>query len=91
MGGALQADLMALDILVPLLEAVANDRLDRKTMAALWRTRRTHPPYLRRLLARLDADHRTTLSRMLCRNVTERMHAPKFQRRLAQLEARAEG
>ena len=41
-----------------------------------------------RLLARLDADGRTELARLLCQNVVGRMHAPRFRRRLAQIEAR---
>ncbi|SDY00280.1 phosphoadenosine phosphosulfate reductase [Citreimonas salinaria] len=91
MGGALQSDLAALDLIAPLLEAVAEDRLDTATMARLWRARRDHPPYLRRLLARLDSDGRDGLTRLLCRNVTQRMHAPRFQRRLAQLDDAGDG
>ena len=87
MGSALQADLAALDLIAPLLEAVADDRLDTAAMAGLWRARRDHLPYLRRLLARLESERRDGLLRLLCSNVTTRMHAPKFQRRLAQLDA----
>lgn len=90
MGGALQAELAALDLMGPLLEAVADDRLDTATMARLWRARRDHLPYLRRLLARLDADGRTGLTQMLCGQVTARMHAPRFQRRLAQIDGDGE-
>ncbi|MBS0122882.1 phosphoadenosine phosphosulfate reductase [Thetidibacter halocola] len=87
MGGALQAEFMALDLLPAMLKAVAEDRLDRQGFATILRARRDHPPYLRRLLAQLDADGRTHLATMLCRNVVSRMHAPRFRRRLAQLEA----
>lgn len=87
MGGALQADLRALDLLPGLLGAAAGEGLDSPGLAALMRARRDHPPYLRRLLARLDHDGRSGLARRLCRNVTARMQAPRFRRRLAQLEA----
>ena len=87
MGGALQSDLMALDLLPSLLRAVAEDRLDTAAFAAMMRARRDHAPYLRKLLARLDADDRKELARMLCRNVVGRMNAPRFRRRLAQIEA----
>ncbi|ETA51537.1 hypothetical protein [Ponticoccus alexandrii] len=87
MGTALQADLRALDLLPSLLTAVAEDRLTTETFARVLRARRDHPPYLRRLLARLDAEGRKGLARRLCRNVVARMEAPRFRRRLAQLEA----
>ncbi|KUF11427.1 hypothetical protein [Pseudoponticoccus marisrubri] len=90
MGGALQSELRALDILPLLLESVAEDKLDTARFAELLRARRDHPPYLRKLLSRLDADERDGLSRLLCRNVVGRMHAPRFRRRLQQLEAQAE-
>ncbi|WGW03067.1 phosphoadenosine phosphosulfate reductase [Tropicibacter oceani] len=87
MGGALQSDLMALDLLPSIVQAVAEDRLDTRSFAQMMRARRDHPPYLRKLLARLDADDRKELARMLCSNVVSRMHAPRFRRRLAELEA----
>lgn len=87
MGGSLQTDLRALDLLTALLTAAAERRLDAVSFARMLRARRDHPPYLRRLLARLDAENRDGLSLMLCQNVVARMHAPRFRRRLAQLEA----
>lgn len=86
MGGALQSDMMALDLLPSLLTAVAEDRLDTGTFAKMLRLRRDHPPYLRRLLARVDAEEREGLARMLCQNVVARMNAPRFRRRLSMLE-----
>ncbi|KHQ53683.1 phosphoadenosine phosphosulfate reductase [Mameliella alba] len=87
MGGALQADFRALDLLPGLLSAAAEDRLSPALFASMLRARRDHPPYLRRLLHRLDADGRTELTRILCENVVARMHAPRFRRRLAQIES----
>ncbi|MFW2543577.1 phosphoadenosine phosphosulfate reductase [Primorskyibacter sp. 2E107] len=86
MGGALQSDLIALDLLRPLLEAVATGTLDTARFAAMMRARRDYPPYLRKLLSKLDAEERPALARMLCANVVGRMHAPRFRRRLAQLD-----
>ena len=86
-GGALQTDLRLMDILPKLLLEVADGTLDAARFAAHMRARRDHPPYLRKLLARTDASQRDKLSLMLCRHVTARMNAPRFRRRLAQLEA----
>lgn len=85
MGATLQSDLRALDVITPLLEAAADGTIGTSLVSRLMRARRTYPPYLRRLLARLDADDRHALAEMLCINVTSRMHAPRFARRLAQL------
>lgn len=87
MGTTLQAELRTLDLLPSLLSAVAEDSLTTQAFAQILRARRDHPPYLRRLLARLDADGRPALARMLCQNVVGRMQAPRFRRRLSQLEA----
>jgi hypothetical protein len=90
MGGALQSDLMMLDILPSILAGVAEDALEPVQFAQLLRARREHPPYLRKLLARLDNQDRPQLAHMLCKNVVSRMNAPRFRRRLSQLEAQAE-
>lgn len=87
MGGALQADFRALDLLPGLLTSAAEGRLNTALFAAMMRARRDHPPYLRRLLTKLESEGRTELSRQLCQNVVSRMHAPRFRRRLAELEA----
>jgi hypothetical protein len=82
MGDALQTDLLEMEQLVPLLLAIADERLDDLTFANMMRARRMHPPYLRNLLNALDADGREVLALALARNVTARMHAPRFARRL---------
>lgn len=82
MGSALQGDLLDLDLIVPLLAAAADDRLDRLSFAQMLRARRDHAPYLRKLLARLESDGRLTLAEALCENVTRRLDAPRFRRRL---------
>ncbi len=87
MGDAIQTDLLEMDILESLLLAVRDDQLDVLFFAKCLRTRRTHPPYLRNLLAVLDSQNRPALVKVLARNVASRMHAPRFARRLAQFEA----
>ncbi|KIN72942.1 hypothetical protein [Sulfitobacter guttiformis] len=83
MGDAIQTDLLEMEQLAPLLFAIANGKLDELTFARMMRARRMHPPYLRNLLAALDADGREEFALALARNVTARMHAPRFARRLA--------
>ena len=87
MGDAIQSDLMGMKILRPLLEQAADGTLDDASFAKAYRARRTYPGYLRRVMAALDAGERTDLTYMMARNVTGRMKAPRFQRRVAEIEA----
>jgi hypothetical protein len=85
MGASLQTELLQMGILVPVIDAASHGRLTAARFGALARARRNHPAYLRRLLARAEDRGEDDLIRMLCRNVTRRMTAPRFQRRLEQL------
>lgn len=91
MGEALQTHLLYMKRLFPILQAVAEDRLTPRFFAGLYRARRNHLPYLRRLLSRLELKERPDLIRLLCRNVTARFQAPRFQRRLRQLDEELDG
>lgn len=82
MGDALERDLLAMNLLAPLLRKAANGTLDQLTFAKLYRARRTHPPYLRRLMANLDAEGHDHLVQILARNVSHRLKLPRFERRL---------
>ncbi len=89
MGDAIQTDLLEMDQLPVLLNAIVDGTLDDRAFARMMRARRMHPPYLRNLLAALDSDGRDRLTLALARNVTTRMHAPRFTRRMNELEAKA--
>lgn len=84
-GSALQTDFLDMGILYDLLEYANNDLLSQSRFADLARMRRIHLPYLKRLLACLDAEDRDYLTRLLCHNVSARMRAPAFAARLAEL------
>lgn len=86
MGDAIQGDLMAMDMLRPLLIHAAEGDLDDMRFAQLYRARRDHSPYLRRVMAALDAEDRKDLVFMMARNVTRRIKSPRFQRRLSEIE-----
>ncbi|MGR3456202.1 phosphoadenosine phosphosulfate reductase [Pseudooceanicola sp.] len=86
MGPAIEADLKAMHLLPRLLDLAGTGRLTRSAFARLARTRRSHPAYLRRLLAAVEGSERPALARALCRNVVARMKAPRFARRLEALE-----
>jgi hypothetical protein len=83
MGDGIQTDLLEMEQLGPLLLAISKGTLDDLTLARMMRARSDHPPYLRNLLASLDGDGREMLALALAQNVTSRMHAPRFTRRLS--------
>lgn len=87
MGDAIQSDLVEMGILQRLLVKAATGKLDGPGFAQLYRKRRDYLPYLRRLMAALERKDRTGLAWVLATNVTGRMTAPRFQRRLAELDA----
>jgi len=89
MGDALQGDLIEMDILDDLLIAIAEDTLTEQRFARLARSRREHPSYLRNMLGHLDSTQRPYLAMLLCRNVVQRMNAPRIRRRLDALEKAA--
>lgn len=82
MGAALQVDLWQMDLLTELIQSAAHGRLTNARFSRLARARRDHLPYLRRLLAKLDMDDRSGLADLLCKNVSSRMRAPRFARRV---------
>lgn len=86
MGDAIQTDLLEMNQLGPLLTAIAEGAIDELAFARMMRARRMHPPYLRAVLSALDAEGRETLVEALARNVTTRMHAPRFARRLNEIK-----
>lgn len=90
MGSALQTQLIEMGILYPILSLAGHGRLTEQAFYRLYRARRDNPTFLRALMGRLDADDRPYLNWLLCRNVTGRMNAPKFRRRLDQLEQSAQ-
>lgn len=88
MGGAIQSDLIEMQILYRILAKAGTGHLTPQTFSKLYRARRGYPPYLRRILAAIDTQDRDDLALILARNVTSRMNAPRFQRRLMQLEGK---
>lgn len=89
MGNALQTNLIAMDMLYQILSLAGEGKLNDHAFYQLYRARRNNSQYLRNLLTRLDRAERPYLTAMLCRNVIRRIRAPKFRRRLADLEKRA--
>lgn len=89
MGDALQTRLIEMGILYRIVLLAGRGKLTETAFYRLYRARRGNIPYLRGLMARLDAQERPVLNVRLCRHVTSHMNAPRFRRRLVALEKQA--
>ncbi|MCH2164276.1 MAG: phosphoadenosine phosphosulfate reductase [Marinovum sp.] len=87
MGQAVQSSLLDMALLFRILVRAGSGRLNEAWFHALLRARRTYPPYLRNLMSALERNGRYGLLETLCTNVTTRMKAPRFQRKLMELRA----
>lgn len=84
-----EALLCSMKMLEKLVEEAFAGNLNALSFAKIWRQRRNHGIWLRRLLAAVSSQKRPKLELMLCRSVSSRMRAPRFAARLKQLEAAA--
>lgn len=88
MGKYLASNFYAMGIFQNLIETACTGDMVATDFYELYRARRNHGPYLRKLLTRLDDDGRTNLAAALCRNVLgRRQGGPKFRQRLQKIEA----
>lgn len=79
--------LIHLGLLQELLDAATSGTLGTAMFAHLWRKRRNFGPYLRRILNRAEEAGRPRHVAMICRSVTRRLNAPRFRKRLDEVEA----
>ena len=82
-----ESALTQMAILTPMIEAAAKGTLTRRTFARLWRARRKFSPYLKSLLGRAKISKHPEREFKICNNVTRRLNAPAFRKRLVELEA----
>jgi len=88
-GLPLENSLAGMEILVPLLTQLRDDRLSRRSLAQLWRKRRDDRGYLFALMRHLVSEQRDLLVVMLCRNVLARKRGgPRFRKALNAAQAR---
>ena len=70
-----------------MIEAAAAGTLSAKSFACLWRARRKYVPYLKTLLDLAKTTKHPNREFKICNNVTRRLNAPVFRKRLMELEA----
>ena len=87
MGDGLAGSFDQMGLLPALMDAAMNGTLTTASFATLWRKRRDYAAYLRGLLNKAEAAGRPLREAMICRSVTSRLRAPRFEKRLARLMA----
>ena len=86
-GDSIENALELTGILPSLLTEACEGRLTAAGFARLWRVRRRFGPYLRGLLRKAELAQRPRLALMVCRSVVRRLGAPRFRRRMTELES----
>lgn len=93
LGNQLEHSLMGMGVLLRMLAQLSADKLDQPSLAQLYRERRTHAPYLKRVLAKLEQAGRLRLVALWCQCILRRTPGPRFRRatRAAYNAAEAQG
>lgn len=90
MGARLEQALTEMDVLLRILAQVSSGKLNRLSLARLFRTRRSHVPYLKRVLARLERENRLYLVALWTQAVMRDQPGPRFRRAMRNAYATAE-
>lgn len=87
MGNAIQTDILEMELYCEMLVCLAAGTLDALKWARLLRARRDHQPYLRNLLAAVEAHEKPQLAHWLIQNVETRLAEPVNRRGMAPLQS----
>lgn len=89
MGARLDRGLLRTKILLRIIAQLSAGKLDRLSLAKLYRTRREDVPYLKSLLGRLEQDERVYLNVQLANHVLRTTPGPRFRRSLRAAQDKA--
>lgn len=82
LGDKIESDLLEMQILFRILVKAGTGSLTAEAFYKLYRTRRTHLPYLNNLLSDIALQQRPFVTALLCANVARRLKEPRFMRHL---------
>jgi len=86
-GDQVEAGLKATQVLPEMVTAACEGKLTPSLFHKALRRRRGYGPYLKAVLAKTEASGHPKRAAMVCRSVTKRLNAPRFRKRLTELEA----
>ncbi len=85
LGGGMQLHLTQMKVLEPLVTAAASGELDTAMFARLYRERRSHALYCKKLFATVEAMDRPQLAEAVCDFIVQKFGAPRYRRKLKAL------
>ena len=85
LGGGMQAHLSQMEVLEPLVTSAARGTLDTALFADLYRKRRDHAPYCKKLFSVVESQDRPVLAEAVCTYIVDTFGAPRYRRRLKAL------
>jgi len=86
LGGAVEPILTQMNLTKQMLLLACEGRFDATAFWKLYRARRAAPTYMRQILGRLASEGQTLREALVCRNMADRMNAPRYGRRLETLK-----
>jgi hypothetical protein len=89
-GGRTEWAIGQMGLMPDLLQQAMKGTLTTVTWAQMWRARRGFGPYLKGILAANEEAGKTQRAIAVCSSVTKRLNAPRFRRRMAELQTVAE-
>ncbi|MCU0801487.1 MAG: phosphoadenosine phosphosulfate reductase [Rhodobacteraceae bacterium] len=87
LGGRTEWAISQMGLMPDLLQLAMKGKLTTAGFAGLWRARRSFGPYLKGILAATDEARQPRRAMAICASVTSRLNAPRFRRRLGELQA----
>lgn len=88
LAGRTEWAILQVGLMPDLLQSAVKGTLSAAHFARMWRIRRQFGPYLKGILLANEEAGKLRRAMAVCRSVNRRMNAPKFRRRLAELEAK---
>lgn len=85
LGGGMQLNLMEMGVIEDLVAAAAQGTLDTNLFAKMYRARRTHAPYCKKLFATVEQLDRPRLAEAACAYIAGHFGAPRYRRKLKAL------
>lgn len=86
LGGRTAWALAQMGLMPDLLQQAMKGALTARSFAQMWRARRNFGPYLKGILAATEGAGKPRRAMAVCSSVNKRLNAPRFRRRLAELQ-----
>ncbi|MFP7571444.1 phosphoadenosine phosphosulfate reductase [Marivita sp. S2033] len=85
LGGGMQSHLAQMGVLQELVYSSADGTLDAKLFAQLYRKRRNHVTYCKKLFGAVEASERPYMAEAVCAYIVDNWGAPRYRRKLKSL------